>query len=174
MALLTIAEAEKYIESRLDGAKKMLDGIPVKLNCEVVKNYNDTEDGEELVTMFGSISITAEQPELNEILFLSLEADVLASSVTNECVVDPDTLEERSEALLDRLEQVSLRLRAAEDIGACIRELNAEIDQELMDEYNDMLEKLNASSKSNLKVALIATGVLLGIALICILINLIF
>ncbi len=174
MSLLTIDEATKYIEEQLDKAKEMFASVPVNFKYEVVSNYNDTDEGEELVTMFGTVAITAAEEQLNEIIFLSLDADVLYSSTKNAAVIDSDTLEDRREVFFERLLDIRDRLATAEDVGACIREINEEIDQKLQDEYNAMLEKLNASSKNNLKMALIATGVMLGIALICILINLIF
>ena len=174
MALLNIDEARAYLEKEMEGVKNMFEGLPVTVRCEVSSTYNDTEEGNELVYMFGAISISTDQLDENEILFLSLNADVLYSKSNDLAVVDSDVLDDNRDALLARLVDIKERLAASKDVSATVREINGEIDKQLQDEYTEMLERLNASSKHNLKVALIATGVMLGIALVCILINLIF
>ena len=174
MSFININEAKVYLENEIEKAKGMFENLPVTVRGDVSTTYNDTESGEELISMFGAVSISTEELEENEILFLSLDAEVIYSPSTDTAVVDTALLDERRDELFEKLGEIRTRLEGAENASATIRELNKEIDEQLQAQYQQMLEKLNASSKSNLKFALICTAALLVVAAICIVINLIF
>ena len=174
MAFISINEAKAYLENEIEKAKGMFEGLPVTVKGDVSTTYNDTEVGEELISMFGAVSISTEELEESEIVFLSLDAEVIYSPSTDTAVVDSTLLDERRDDFVARLAEIKTRLEGSDNVSATIRELNKEMDEQLQKEYEEMLEKLNASSKSNLKFALICAGALLAVAAICILINLIF
>lgn len=174
MAFISINEAKVYLENEIKKAEGMFESLPVSVKGDVSTTYNDTEAGEELIAMFGAVSISTEELEENEIVFLSLDAEVIYSPSTDTAVVDTTLLDERRDEFFARLSEIRTRLEGSDNVSATIRELNKEMDEQLQKEYEEMLEKLNASSRSNLKFALICTAALLLVAAICIAINLIF
>ncbi len=174
MAFISIEEARAYLDNEMKKAEAMFENLPVTVRCDVSTTYNDTEQGEELISMFGAVAISTDELEENETLFLSLDADVIYSPSTDTAVVDTDTLDQRRDELFGRLLDIRTRLEGSDNVSATIKEINKEFDEQLQKEYEEMLEGLNASSKSNLKFALACTAVLLVVAVICIVINAIF
>lgn len=127
------------------------------------------EETDRTAYMFGVVMIGTEGMADGDRIYLSLEGEIDINDVVNE-----EKLASDAAAFRERIEGIAARLAAADDKGAEILAIGGEMDRELDERYQAELDRLNATTKSNLRVALTAAGVLVAVAAICILIGVLF
>lgn len=127
------------------------------------------EETDRTAYMFGVVMIGTEGMADGDRIYLSLEGEIDINDEVNEEKLNSDAA-----AFRERLEGICARLAAADDKGAEILAIGGEMDRELDERYQAELDRLNATTKSNLRVALTAAGVLVAVAVICILIGVLF
>ena len=165
---MTIIEARARLEEEMRHAEEMLSGIDGVI-CEArVEETSHTDDnGEESVAfLFGAVMLCAEGAQDKDKMYLSVNTEIDIDGN-----VDEDKLDVEASALRARLAPMRERLIAAEDKAAEIEAIGKEIDAELDERYRAEVERLNASTKNNLKVAIMGCAVMAIIALVCILIE---
>lgn len=157
---MTIAELKNRILEELSHADELLSAI------EGIEYTAKLEETDRSAYMFGVVMIGTEGMKDEDRVYLSLEGDIDINDV-----VDGEKLEADARDFRERLEKIAARLSSAEDKGAEILAIGAEIDKELDEKYQAELDRLNAVTKSNLKVALGAAAVLVIVAAVCIIIG---
>lgn len=152
-------EAKLQIEEALGRAADELSAIGVSTLAEVEIIENQINDDEvEPIMVFGSLELSAEGLDEDDIFYLSLEAKVTGGEV------DSEALAEAISALPERIMLIKTRLEGSEDMTAAIREMSHEADAELEAKYIEELERENARVKRDLKIAIAAAVIMFIVA----------
>ena len=157
---MTVNELREGINAELsyaEGLLKDIDGIIYSAKLE---------ETDRSAYMFGVVMIGTEGMEDGDKVFLSLEGEIDINDV-----VDGEKFNKDAASFRERISAICERLSSAEDKAAEIIAIGKEIDKELDDRYQAEIDRPNASTKSNLTVALMAAGVLIVVAAICIIIG---
>ncbi len=160
---MTIEGLRNKIKEELSHAEELL------RNIDGIVYSATLEETDRTAYMFGVVMIGTEGMADGDKIYLSLEGEIDINDVVNE-----EKLAADATAFRERIEGICARLAAAEDKGAEILAIGGEMDRELDERYQAELDRLNATTKSNLRVALTAAGVLVAVAAICILIGVLF
>ena len=156
---MNVNEAKLLIEKTLGEAKDTLNtiGVHTLVEVEVIENQiNDMEC--EPIMVFGSLALSADGVDPDDVFYLSLEARVIEGEVDGEAL---------GEAILpfgDRVEVIKARLDGREDMAEAIREMSYEADCELESSYIRELERENMRVKRDLKIAIVAAIVMFVVA----------
>lgn len=163
---MTIENAKKLIESELVAAAELFRDTAIVTDYCVEDTKNETDEGAETVDLFGVISLRTQGGDESGALFVPLNAELDSYGE-----VDEARLNESISGFRAKMEDYCKRLKEAPNVNEAMAELNREIDEELDRNYREQLARLDAATKKNLKIAIIATVALLAVAAVCFLIK---
>ncbi len=156
---MNVNEAKLKIEKALGEAQDNLSAIGVStlIEVEVIENQINDEEIEPIM-VFGSLALSADGLDEDDVFYLSIEARVVDGEV------DGEALSEAIEPFGDRIELIKARLKGKENMAEAIREMSFEVDSEIEASYIEKLERENARVKRDLKIAIVAAVVMFVLA----------
>lgn len=167
---MTINEAKIRLDEEMKYADSLLSDIDgIKYYARVDETTRDDDGEVRTVFLFGAIMLATPEMEDEDRVYLSLDAEIDINDN-----IDTATFEADAAKLRARLEKIRERLLSAEDKAAEIAAIGKDIDREIDEEYRAEIERLNASTKHNLKVAMMGAALLLVVAAVCILVKILF
>ena len=157
---MTISEFEARLNEEMEWAGSLLSKIEgIEYSAEVESNGS---------YLFGVVMLANPGMSEEEKIYISLEADM---DIDNN--VDSEDFERSRAAFRTRIAGICDTLSSVDDPASALVGIAKEIDAELDKQYQAELAKIERETKDRIRIALMATAVLLTVAAIAILIRLI-
>ena len=167
---MNITESKKRIEEELLSAKEALEALGVKAEHSIeVEALSDSSNGSPLGCIYGALVVGINLVSEDNCLFFPLDVEF-----EDECGPDESALDEKIAYFKEKVAMLLSRLSEDGNTAEIILSVGEELYKERDLEYQAEIKNLNKSVSSNLKTALFASGAMLIIAALCLLIGKLF
>ena len=164
---MKLNELKEIFDKELGAAKEKLEALGLTALPTVEVQENALEGGEsEVVSVLATLAVSAEGLSEEDLLYICMSEDPDEAGE-----FDGERCEEDVRDFRAHVELLAERAGSTENKAEAVRAVCREIDREVAEKYQAELDKMNASVKKNLKIAIVATVALLAVAAVCIVIK---
>ena len=152
---MTVLETKQKIESELKAAAESFGAASSLVDYSVEVEVNQIDGAPEDITcIFGSFSIGPEGSDVNDRLYLPLDAEL-----NDDDIVDEESFNENLAKFHEKVSAMRDKVLASNDYNATVKAIIEKFDQEMDELYNAEIKKLETTAKKNLTIAAIGVAI---------------